>query len=430
VRYLYSLVLILLAPLALLRLGWRGFRHRGYWARIGERFGRAPVFTAPVIWIHAVSVGEARAAAPLVRALRQRYPDHPLLVTTMTPTGADTVRALFGETVRHAYAPYDLPGVVQLFLSRARPSLAIIMETEIWPNLFAACSARRIPLAIANVRLSEKSARGYARFAGLTHEALACVSAFGAQAEADAARLVALGADEKKVHVTGSLKFEVQLPDGIAERAHALRAQWGLVRRVWVAGSTREGEEPLVLATHALLRKQFPDLLLVLVPRHPERFDAVARMCQKAGFVTERRSALSGSLPAECEVLVGDTMGELMLFYAAADVAFVGGSLLPLGGQNPLEACAVGTPVVFGPHTFNFTDIVRIVREHGAGVAVAGHEALAPAIAGYLADPVARNAAGSAGRELIRANRGALARTLSLVEHVMHESAAPPPRVP
>jgi len=402
---------------AVLRLGLRGLRNPAYWQRWSERFGYAPVMEQTgCIWLHAVSVGETRAAVPLVRALMQHYPGRRILITTMTPTGSDQVRALFGKQVEHCYVPYDLPMAVWRFLNRTRPALAIIMETELWPNLFHQCHKRGIPLILANVRMSEKSARGYRRFAGLTYATLANVSRVGAQAEGDAERLRALGATQ--VEVTGSIKFEMDVPADLAAKAAALRSGFG-ERPVWVAASTRVGEEEQVLDAFARLRERIPRLLLVLVPRHPERFDSVAKLCHQRGFRVERRSERKDGVAPDTAILLGDTMGEMLLFHAVADVSYIGGSLVPLGGQNLLEAAAVGTPVVFGPHMFNFSDISRMAIERGAGRQVQDTAELANAVAGYLENPSARRAAGEAGQRMVAENRGALAKTLKLVRQVL-----------
>jgi 3-deoxy-D-manno-octulosonic-acid transferase len=417
----------------LTRLVWRGIRNRGYWQRWGERFGmvtrlHGPATAGdggvtknagavfPLIWLHAVSVGEARASAPLVKALMREYPAHRVLITTMTPTGSATVRALFGDSVAHCYVPYDLPTAVMRFLNRTRPVLGLIMETEIWPNLFRQCGARGIPLLLANVRMSEKSARGYRRFAALTRATLANVALVGAQSQADAERMRSLGAP--RVEVTGSIKFEMEVPADLGDRAQVLRAGFG-ARPVWVAASTRDGEEEAVLDAFRRLHERYPDLLLVLVPRHPERFDTVAKFCRQRGFLVERRSEGHPPVASDTAILLGDTMGELLLFHAAADVSYIGGSMVPLGGQNLLEAAAVGTPVVFGPHMFNFSEISRMALERGAGRQVQNSAGLAEAVGGYLADAVARRAAGDAGRALVEENRGALARTLALVQRLL-----------
>jgi 3-deoxy-D-manno-octulosonic-acid transferase len=415
-RLIYSAILILLIPLALARLLWRGLSSRGYWQRLGERFGWVPPMAGPVIWLHAVSVGEVRAVAPLVRGLQEQYPGHRILITSMTPTGSDTARALFGASVAHCYVPYDLPTAVWRFLQRTRPRLALIMETELWPNLFHQCHRRGIPLVLANVRMSEKSARGYRRFAGFTRATLANVSRVGAQTEADAERVHALGAAQ--VEVTGSIKFEMEVPAKLAAQAAVLRSGCG-ERPVWVAASTREGEEELVLDAFARLRTRLPQLLLVLVPRHPERFDSVAKLCQQHGLLLERRSERQDGVAPDTAILLGDTMGELLLFHAAADVSFIGGSLVPLGGQNLLEAAAVGTPVVFGPHMFNFSDISRMALERGAGRQVQDATELADAVADYLEHPAARKAAGVAGQRMVSENRGALAKTLALLRPLL-----------
>ncbi len=414
-RYLYSLLLYWLVPLALTRLAMRGLRNRGYWHRWAERFGFAPRLSGPLIWLHAVSVGEVRASAPLVKALSHDYPGHTILITTMTPTGSATVHELFGNAVAHCYVPYDLPTAVWRFLNRVRPRLALIMETELWPNLFHQCHARGIPLMLANVRMSEKSARGYRRVAGFTRATLANVNRVGAQTEADAGRMRALGAAQ--VEVTGSIKFEMDVPADLAARAAVLRSRIG-ERPLWVAASTRAGEEELVLDAFARLRARNPRLLLVLVPRHPERFDSVAKLCSQRGFQIERRSQHQDSVAPDTAILLGDTMGELLLFHAAADVSYIGGSLVPLGGQNLLEAAAVGTPVVFGPHMFNFSDISRMALERGAGRQVQDAAELAGAVADYLETPALRHAAGEAGQRMVAENRGALTKTLALVRQL------------
>jgi len=371
-----------------------------------------------VIWLHAVSVGEVRASAPLVQALQRDYPRHRILITTMTPTGSATVRQLFGDSVAHCYVPYDLPTAVRRFLSRTRPRLALIMETELWPNLFHQCRARGIPLVLANVRLSERSARGYRRVARLTHATLDSVTAIGAQSPDDAQRLRALRAG--RVAVTGSIKFELAVPDALVAEARAWRAGFG-TRPVWVAASTRDGEESYVLDAFTMLRERFPALLLILVPRHPERFDGVARLCAQRGFTIERRSARRDTVAADTAILLGDSMGELLRFHAASDVAYIGGSLVPLGGQNLLEALAVGTPVVFGPHMFNFSDISRMSLARGAARQVANSAELAAAVGAWLADADARRAAGAAGQRMVEESRGALAKTLAILRPLISD---------
>ncbi len=416
----YTWLLRLLAPLVLLRLFVRGWRHRGYWRRLPERLGFVPARAAgdpPVVWIHAVSVGEVRAALPLVRALAARYPQYQVWLTTMTPTGSATVQSLLGERVAHSYAPYDLPSAVERFLDRVRPAAAVVMETEIWPNLYHRLAARAVPILMANVRLSERSFRRYRRIRRLVEATLSKVNAFAVQSEAERSRLIALGAPAERIEVTGSVKFELELPASLNEAAEVLRRQWGRGRPIWVAGSTHDGEEVYLLEAHRRLREgRFPQALLVLVPRHPERFAAVARLARRHGLRTALRSETrERALDPEVEVLIGDSMGELMLFYGAADAAFIGGSLVPKGGQNLLEAAALGRPVVFGPHMFNFRDIARLALERGAGVQVEDAAGLAEAIGDFLGNADQRFAAGEAGRQLLEENRGALARTMALL---------------
>lgn len=421
-RSLYSWLLRLLFPWIFIRLAWRARRNPDYLRRVGERFGfGAALDDVPTVWIHAVSVGEARAAAPVVKRLFGLYPDHRILITTMTPTGSATVTSLFGDRVAHCYVPYDYPSAVRRFLERTRPVLGLIMETELWPNLFAECGHRNIPLIVANLRMSESSMRGYLRFAALTRATLAPVAQFAAQSATDAERIVRMGADAARVQVTGSIKFELALPASLLEAAEVLRREWGADRPVWLAASTHEGEDEPVLAAHAELRRQerFADALLVLVPRHPERFGSVTKLCRKLGFNTAQRSQSPGPLDRSITVLVGDTMGELQLFYAAADVAFVGGSLVPTGGHNLLEASAVAKPVVFGPHMFNFSEIAGLTLERDAGKQVTQAVELAPAVAEFLGDANRRFAAGEAGRKMVEENRGALERTMSLVQQLL-----------
>jgi len=413
-RYLYSLLLYLLTPFVILRLVWRGRRVPAYRRRLGERFGFFPPLPGDgAVWLHAVSVGEVQAALPLIEWLRQER-GMPVLVTTTTPTGSELLRRRFGDRVFHVYAPYDLPDAVRRFLKRARPRLAIIMETEIWPNLFHQCARAGIPLVIANARLSEQSARRYSRFPALTAATLHKVDVLAAQARGDAGRFIDLGTEAQRVHVTGNIKFDVSLPADVDERAAQLRRAWGEQRPVWVAASTHDGEEEAVLSAFAMVRTRLPETLLVLVPRHPERFDKVAELCRRRGYGVARRSA-QDPIAGGTAVFLGDTMGELTLFYAAADVAFVGGSLVPTGGHNILEPAALGIPVLVGPHTFNFLEISESLIAHGGGERVWNDTGLAAAVVRYLEDAKLRDAAGFCGRELVERNRGALAKLQALL---------------
>lgn len=414
-RGIYSLVIRLGLPISLYYLIWRGLRQREYLDRWSERFALyRGLGLSDCLWIHAVSVGEVNVAASLLAELRQRYPGRPLLVTTTTPTGSARVRALWGEDVRHVYLPYDLPGAVRNFLEHFQPQLALVMETEIWPNLFAQVRARGIPLLIANARLSERSLRGYRPIAPLVRAALRGVDVVAAQSQADAWRYRRLGAREDAVHVTGNLKYDLPLPPGIIEQARDWRRDWGQ-RPVWIAASTHPDEEAAVIQAHRAVLARFPDALLLWAPRHPERFAGVAAECERAGFATSARR--SDGLPqAASNVFVIDTLGELMSFFAAADLAFVGGSLQEVGGHNVLEPAALGVPALVGPHTFNFQEITDLLIGVGAVQRVSGAESLAAAVVATFEHPAQARQRGEAGRDRIASERGALARTMALLD--------------
>ena len=417
-RGLYSLVIRLALPVSLYYLIWRGLRQREYFDRWSERFAlyRVPGLDG-CVWVHAVSVGEVNVAAPLVAALRARDPGLPVLVTTTTPTGSARVRALWGDQVRHVYLPYDLPGAVRNFLDHFRPRVAVVIETEIWPNLFAEAQARGIPLLIANARLSERSLRGYRPIAALVEAALGKVSAVAAQSEADAARYRRLGADPARVQVTGNIKYDLPVPAGLVEQASAWRRTWGK-RPVWIAASTHPGEEEAMREAHRAVLARHPDALLLWAPRHPERFAAVAADAEQGGLrvATRRRDGLPRH---DTEVFVVDTLGELMAFFAAADVAFVGGSLQDVGGHNVLEPAALGVPALVGPHTFNFQESTDLLIEAGAVQRIADAATLAAAVDRAFGDPAAAQARGAAGRVRIAGERGALARTMALLEPLL-----------
>lgn len=412
-RTLYTLIFHLILPFVLLRIWLRGRKAPAYRQRVGERLGCGlPALRPGGIWVHAVSVGESIAAAPMVRALLEQYPDLPLTVTCMTPTGSERIRALFGERVQHCYLPWDLPWAAARFLDAAQPRLAIIMETELWPNHVDQCARRGIPLVLANARLSARSARGYARFRKLTAPMLAQLSWLAVQTEAEAERFRQLGARPEAVSVTGSIKFDLQIDPELIERASALRQEWGASQRpLWIAASTHAGEDEIILAAHRQLLQSHPDALLLLVPRHPERFASVYALCQREGFSCLLRSDGRAPLASE-QVLVGDSMGELLFLYALADVAFVGGSLVPNGGHNLLEPAALGLPVISGPHLFNFLDIAAMLRDAGALAEVDDAATLAAQVTALLADAAARQQMGQAGRQVLAANQGALQRLL------------------
>lgn len=420
-RFLYTLFLYLSLPLVILRLYWRSLKNPHYRSRIGERFGQlSGLSMAGTLWIHAVSVGESQAAEPLVKRLQEQFPDLPIVITTTTPTGSDRVKKLFGESVLHAYFPFDLPFAVRGFLKAAQPKMLVMMETEVWPNLLAECERQNIPTILANARLSERSAKGYARLGSFARETFGMISLVAAQSPADAERFLGLGVKSDRVRVTGSIKFDVRIPALVNEQAEALRRTWG-GRPVWVAASTREGEEELILAAHRQVLRQLPQALLVLVPRHPERFDKVALLCQRDGFTYARRSA-DDLCRSETAVYLGDTMGELILFLSAADVAFVGGSLVPTGGHNVLEPAALGLPVIFGPHMFNFAMVSRMLLAEGAAVEVADVDALTKWIVDWLSDANLRAVYGENALRVVEANRGALDRLFDILQTYLEKA--------
>lgn len=422
-RFLYTLAAVALLPWAALHLLWRARKQPEYLRHWAERFGffgaaveRDP--TRPTIWLHAVSVGETRAAQPLVAALRLRYPAHHILLTHMTPTGRATSEALFGDSVERIYLPYDTPWAMRGFLRHYRPQFGLIMETELWPNLIAACEQGGVPLSLVNARLSERSAKRYASFPALTCEALQGLIAIGAQTAADAARLTALGA--QRITVTGNVKFDIEAPAQQIELGRELRARCGK-RPVWLAASTREGEEALILATwNKALRNDSRKVgagdtaLLVIVPRHPQRFDEVAQLVAEHGFALQRRSDNS-VIEATTDVLLGDSMGEMFAYYAAADVAFIGGSLLDFGSQNLIEAAACGTPILIGPSTRNFAEAAREAVACGAALTIRDADDLVAQVNAMLADEPGRRRMGEAGRAFAERHRGATARTLEML---------------
>jgi 3-deoxy-D-manno-octulosonic-acid transferase len=415
VRVLYTALLYLLAPLVLIRLALRGLRFPEYRQCWRERFGAIyPAVGERVIWVHAVSVGEVQATESMIRALLDRYPEYSILMTTVTATGAAHVAELFDGEVAHVYAPYDLPDVVSRFFDRVRPRLAIVMETELWPNLFRACQRKNIPLLLVNARLSRKSLAGYRRFRHLIGKTLGAVTQIIAQTPLDAERFRALDADPDRITVSGNLKFEQHLPAGLHEKAALLRQEWGVNRHVWIAGSTHEGEDELILDVFREIRKTISDCLLVLVPRHPERFAAVARLCRQRGYRSVLRSE---RLPCEADtaVFIGDSMGELLIFYAAADVAFVGGSLIDAGGHNMLEPAALGVPVVTGPHVANFSAVCKLLLTAGACRQVMNTAELQDTVQRWLLDAGERRRVGEQGRAVVEQNRGALATVLGII---------------
>jgi 3-deoxy-D-manno-octulosonic-acid transferase len=418
-RFLYLLAVYLTAPIISTVLLWRGVRERSYWHNFSQRFGFGPRSTPHGVWLHAVSVGEVQACAPLVVALARRHPQLPLTVTTFTPTGAARARALIGHLATVRYVPFDLPGAVRRFLGRVEPRLAIIFETELWPNLYRECRRRRVPLVLASARLSERSLGRYRRLGALFTDAVSTACIVAAQAEGDAARFRALGAAPDSTHVTGNLKFDFELPEGLAERGRRLRAQYAPGRPMWVAGSTHEGEEAAVLEAQRQVRASHADALVAIAPRHPARFAQVAQQLAQAGVAFERRSDGGDAHDSGAEVLLLDSLGELLEFYAAGDVAFVGGSLVSIGGHNLLEPAALGVPALTGPHNFNGPEVAQLLISRGAARVVHNPQELGAAVSSLLADPGERERMGALGRGSVEASRGALGRLLELIEPLL-----------
>ena len=412
----YNIIIYLIQPLIWIRLLLRSRKSPAYRKRWAERYGFCKGKVVPGgIMLHSVSVGETLAAIPLVRALRHRYPSLPITVTTMTPTGSERVQSAFGKGVHHVYLPYDLAGSVDRFLDEVNPKLVIIMETELWPNLISALHRRKIPLVIANARLSARSARGYQKLGKFIRTILQRITLIAAQNQEDGERFLSLGLKRNQLAVTGSLKFDISVTPELAAKAIALRSQWASRRQVWIATSTHEGEETLLLEAHKELLKNHPTLLLILVPRHPERFPVACELTRKAGLTFTQRS--TGEVPSSgTQVVIGDTMGELMLLYGIADLAFVGGSLVERGGHNPLEAAAHAIPVLMGPHTINFKDICAKLAQDDGLITVTDTASLVKEISTLLTDEDYRLYYGRHAVEVLHQNQGALQRLLHLLE--------------
>ena len=421
-RWLYSALLYLLTPFILLRLLLRSIKAPDYRHRWGERFGFVPLLARPpkgqpVFWIHSVSVGETLAALPLIKSLQQHYPQARLVVTTTTPTGSARVREALGKSVYHVYAPYDLPGTLRRFHRRVQPNVLVIMETELWPNLIHSCAQHNVSVVLANARLSEKSAAGYRRFSGLTQPMLQKISCIAAQHGDDAHRFAGLGTPESRLEVTGNIKFDLNIDDDIRQKASHLKQEWqgSEGRQILLVASTHRGEDGIVLDAFSCLQKQFPKLLLVLVPRHPERFSEVATLCEKRGFSVARRS--EGKPPEHNHhILLGDTMGELLVFFGACDIAFVAGSLVPVGGHNLIEPAAWGVPVLSGPQLFNFAEASRLLLAAEGMAICESAEEMESQVVQLLSDPKAAARMGAAAGQVARENRGALDRLIAVIE--------------
>jgi 3-deoxy-D-manno-octulosonic-acid transferase len=410
-------------PLILLRLLFRGMAAPNYRKRWLQRFGffTPPELNKDTIWLHAVSVGETLAAVPLVKALQTKYPDHRLLITCMTPTGSERITAAFGDSVDHSYAPYDTPDAVARFLRRVQPKMLIIMETELWPNTVAGCYKRQIPVILANGRLSEKSARGYGRVPGLSAPMLGQLTAVAAQHGDDGARFTELGLSAKNLYITGNIKFDLDLSAEVRQSAEALRQQWsGTTQRpILLAASTHRGEDEIILQAFGLIKQSVDNLLLVLVPRHPERFNQVGDLCREAGYSLARRS--SNDSVEQADILLGDSMGELMTFFGACDIAFVGGSLVTNGGHNMIEPAAWGKPTLSGLSVFNFAEVSRLLAEAGGLSLVEDAAALADATIELIENPEQAQQMGRQAHRVAEANRGALKRLLTVIDNSLSQ---------
>ena len=424
---LYVLLIRLALPFALVADAWKSLRDPEQRGRAVQRLGFVPVSPQPgCLWVHAVSVGEVQAAAGLLAVLRTRHPGLTVTLSTVTATGAQRARALFGDSVCHCYLPFDTPGAVRRFLDRVRPRLAPMLETEIWPALYRELRRCGVPLVIGSARLSARSVERYHRVGALIRTTLDGDVTIGAQTAADAERFRAIGAPAARVHVTGNVKLDLQVPEQAIESGQDFRRQYACGRPVWIAGSTHEGEEEAALAAHAAVRVRHPDALLVLVPRHPQRFEAVRAALRKRGVGYAQRS--SGGVPVAAEgVFLLDTLGELQTFYAAADVAFVGGTLVPVGGHNLLEPAVLGLPILAGPHTHNGPGIARLLGDSGALTTVRSAEDLAREVSGFFDDPPRATAIGRRGRRAVEANRGAVDRLVALLEPLLRLPAASAP---
>lgn len=420
-RLLYSVLLYLLLPFILLRLLIRGRKAPAYLNRWAERFAYYQgAQTGSVIWFHTVSVGEAEAAFPLINQLAELYPASEILVTTTTPTGSARVKVFLGHRVQHVYLPYDTPGAMRRFYRRFKPRIGIILETEIWPNMLHQAKQHGVPTLIVNARLSEKSAKAYARLASFTRQTLADITQVCAQTELSAERFIALGLAPEKVSVPGNIKFDMRLPANLSEQAEVIRRDWFQQRPSWIAASTHDGEDGKILDAFAELKQEFSNSLLVLVPRHPERFDAVAKLCEKRGYSVTRRSEHRGTRVSS-DVFLLDSLGELRLYYGTVDVAFVGGSLVPTGGHNMLEPAALAVPILFGPYVHNFTDISQRLLEQQAAAQVADQQQLASQLIDLLRHSEKRDLMGSAGHRFVEQNKGAVEKVAQQIVCILGE---------
>ncbi len=424
-RAFYSCLFYLSIPFVLLRLIWRSFKAPAYRYRWRERFAfYDKKFPQGVVWFHAVSVGEAEALFPLVSQIQKQHPDVKLLITTTTPTGSARVQAVMQEFVAHVYLPYDIPCAVNRFIQCFKPELAVIMETEIWPNLFACCGKNNIPLCIINARLSEKSSRGYQKVPALVHPALTQVNLIATQTQEDANRFIAIGAESEKVKTLGNIKFDIAIPQAIIEQGLQLKAGLFGGRFVWLIASTHKDEEVIFLRIYKAIKQKIPELLLVIVPRHPERFADVKKLCEQYQLVVAMRTAGKG-VNTETDVYLVDTMGELKMLYAGSDIAFVGGSMVPAGGHNILEAAAIGIPVLFGPYMANFKEIASGALNQGAAIQCQNEDDIVKTILALYKQPAYREALAKTGKAFVSQNQGAIARICGILNPIIIKTKGP-----
>jgi 3-deoxy-D-manno-octulosonic-acid transferase len=423
---LYSLATFFLTPLVLFRLASRGMKAPAYFRRWRERFG---VFPNPKfeksILIHAVSVGEVNAAIPLIKALMEKYKDHDFVITTVTPTGSDRVLQIFGNSIFHIYLPYDLSGAVNRFLKKIKPDLAVVMETEIWPNLFRFCKKRGIPIVVANARLSEFSLNGYKWVQSLATMAVNNTKFVAAQTKTDAQRMIRLGCDADKIYVVGSLKFDILIEQETIDKGAAIKKNSTHSHLVWIAASTHHADEKELLDAYIFLKRKYPKLLLIIVPRHPERFQITTQSCLQKGFNTQLRS-VCGLYDINADVFIVDTMGEMLEFYAASDIAFVGGSIANIGGHNVLEAAVFNLPVLVGPNTHNFAEITQLLHDCGGSRLVKNADDIIDSMQELIENPKTRKTMGNAASKLVQENRGAVALTMKLIANAMNDEPLDP----
>lgn len=419
-RFLYTIIFYLLLPFILLRLWLKNRKTPNGLQFWHERLGCGLRPLSPGgIWVHAVSVGESIAAIPLIKILQQRYPDIPITVTNETITGAERIRVGLGNSVAQLYFPYDLPLVLKKFFNALQPKLLILLETELWPNILAACQLYQVPVALVNARLSERSAKAYRRIFPITQQMLKSINVIAAQFRADADRFIDLGFPAEKIRVTGSLKFDLTLPMQLSEHAQRWRKIWGENRPVWIAASTHPGEEELILQAFTQARRSFPDLLLISIPRHVDRVPQLEQLYSSQAYKLIKRSEHKDSEMSDVDIFIGDTMGELLIFYAAADLAFVGGSLVEKGGQNPLEPAAVGLPILTGPYTFNFATITEQLKQRNIEIQVNNATELAEQVIALLSDSVRREQKGLEAKKFVAENKGSVLKQMQLIENLL-----------